>query len=519
MTQNRQEISEQQLAALIHSRITLQHSDGPKRIVGKLVNHSTVLNKRISLNSGTYIRDLVFGDCVFNGSVDIGDYDSAGSVSFESCTFNNSVRFNLDNTSYTQNCVFNDDFTVKSKKSSLSLTDLNVKGTLKIIGPIDELTLHRINNGVEIIKQKVIISSSLNILLVNDIFGQSLEMADGYVFTGSLKISNLTVSEFIIGAVVLNSELAIDSSQFSKLLIQKIEGDARKLTISNSKIEELNVKISQLDIASILECSISKLFLTEANRSENILNIEKSTILNLTFERLYNKGLITLRELKIPKQGIVSFKSTNLGKADFIYCNFAKAGLEFENSKITEAFFSETEFPKRVVVDGIINYEQAQLTFGQLASAFQKQGDNIRALEYISREVEAHYRSIKLFSRFFFRKINLWLNFISNNFGRDWVRGSIFSFSIGLLFFILLLISTRDYKFGLPSFDIDLLPAYLKFMNPLRFFELENLFVNTAKEGNIQLKSLSYLADFGGRIFIAFGYYQTIQAFRRFGRK
>ena len=56
-------------------------------------------------------------------------------------------------------------------------------------------------------------------------------------------------------------------------------------------------------------------------------------------------------------------------------------------------------------------------------------------------------------------------------------------------------------------------------MNPLRFFELETIFNNTSKEGNIKLNGYSYLADFGGRVFVAYGYYQTIQAFRRFGRK
>jgi hypothetical protein len=215
----------------------------------------------------------------------------------------------------------------------------------------------------------------------------------------------------------------------------------------------------------------------------------------------------------------ISFKSSNLGKTDFIYCDFSKALLEFENCKITEAFFSETEFPKKVIVNGRRNYGQAQLIFGQLATAFQKQGDNIRALEYGSRELEAHYKTLKWLSPNFFQKLNLWLNDISNNFGRNWIRGGVFSFCVGFLFFCLLLIATDKYSWGLPSFNFDLLPAYLKFMNPLRFFELEQLFKNTPMEEAIKLNGLSYLADFGGRIFVAYGYYQTIQAFRRFGRK
>ena len=72
--------------------------------------------------------------------------------------------------------------------------------------------------------------------------------------------------------------------------------------------------------------------------------------MNLKFEGIFNNGLITLRELNISKKGLVSFKSSNLGKADFIYCNFAKANLEFEKSKIIEAFFSEIEFHKKATL-------------------------------------------------------------------------------------------------------------------------------------------------------------------------
>lgn len=86
-------------------------------------------------------------------------------------------------------------------------------------------------------------------------------------------------------------------------------------------------------------------------------------------------------------------------------------------------------------------------------------------------------------------------------------------------FFCLLLISTGNYRFGIPVLETNLLPAYFKFMNPLRFFELETIFRNTPIDNKVRLMPLSYLADFGGRIFITYGYYQTIQAFRKFGRK
>lgn len=56
-------------------------------------------------------------------------------------------------------------------------------------------------------------------------------------------------------------------------------------------------------------------------------------------------------------------------------------------------------------------------------------------------------------------------------------------------------------------------------MNPLRFFDLETLFSQNDKQAYVTLTWGSYVMDFLGRIVIAYGYYQTIQAFRRFGRK
>jgi len=56
-------------------------------------------------------------------------------------------------------------------------------------------------------------------------------------------------------------------------------------------------------------------------------------------------------------------------------------------------------------------------------------------------------------------------------------------------------------------------------MNPLRFFDTDALFTKGNNKPYLTLTNLSYLWDFLGRVFVAYGYYQTIQAFRRFGRK
>jgi hypothetical protein len=82
-------------------------------------------------------------------------------------------------------------------------------------------------------------------------------------------------------------------------------------------------------------------------------------------------------------------------------------------------------------------------------------------------------------------------------------------------------LTTEEFYFGFPiKIKWEYFASFLKFMNPLRYFETENLFKLTEdKKLPATLNNLSYLWDFLGRIFVTYGYYQTIQAFRKFGRK
>ncbi len=518
MNSKYQILSQQELKGILENRTSTDYSVLPKRLTSKEISDEVVMQKSLLRFPGTYIQPLTFDGCIFNTLIDIGKYESAGKINFHDCIFNGMIKVHIENSSFSGICVFNCDLTIYVAKES-EISNYNVNGNFVLIGSSSNLILKNINQGQEINGQFIKIKGEFSELILENISGKVLEFSSKLEIKENLIIKNISIIELLIGMISLAKNMEMYNCKIGNLKFKNVTGVIKGLNIFDSTIEKMEFQISALASTSIIGGTINTLRLFNINQENSIINIEKTTVFNLKFERIFNNGLLTLRELNIPKKGLVSFKSSNLGKADFIYCDFSEASLEFENSKITEAFFSETEFPKKVIVNGKTNYGQAQLTFGQLATAFLKQGDNIRALEYNSRELEAHYKKIKLFSSYFFQKINLWLNFISNNFGRNWIRGVIFSFSVGLLFFCSLLVSTNLYRWGFPRFEKELLPAYLKFMNPLRFFELETLFNNTSKEGIIKLNELSYLSDFTGRVFIAYGYYQTIQAFRRFGRK
>ena len=173
----------------------------------------------------------------------------------------------------------------------------------------------------------------------------------------------------------------------------------------------------------------------------------------------------------------------------------------------------------------MINFPITKLNFffGQLHSAYQKQGDNIRAIDCLSNELAAHSSAIDWFKKTYckwikmhvwslnFTKLSLFLNKVSNNYGLSWARGVAFTFIVGLLFFHLVVIFTQEYKL---SFNLCLTGPFFKFLNPLRHFEVTDIFSSKAT-----VSGAGYVSHFFGRIMISYGYYQTIQAFRKYGRK
>ena len=109
-------------------------------------------------------------------------------------------------------------------------------------------------------------------------------------------------------------------------------------------------------------------------------------------------------------------------------------------------------------------------------------------------------------------KIILWLNKNSNEFDTNWVVGVNFSLLVGILSYLVVLVAMND--------DIELDTSYRGISNFITsLVDVFNLtkWVNLEIIG-IRLKGFPYLLLFIGRIFIGYGYYQTIQAFRKFGK-
>ncbi len=201
-------------------------------------------------------------------------------------------------------------------------------------------------------------------------------------------------------------------------------------------------------------------------------------------------------------------------------------------------------------------YKQLRETYRIIKDNSYKQNNKIEALEFSKREMLVYEKELKSLST---DKILLLANKFSNNYGTNWVKGLLFTMLSGFItystilyiekkvnstysillicfLFVVIISKTENIKeilqkvsfvffcclyvtilcFCNTPFAINwelFIEHYLKVLNVIDLKPFE-------KEENsiFNLSGLSYLFLFIGRIFIGYGYYQTIQAFRKFGK-
>lgn len=222
--------------------------------------------------------------------------------------------------------------------------------------------------------------------------------------------------------------------------------------------------------------SISKVIIFRGTRFENGLDLSQAII----------SGNISLHDIKIKK-----FKAVDNTDDNDKYENY-------------------------ITTTGEIPYSNKRETFRILKQAYSKNSNEIDSLEYRKRE---HFTLFKETWRDLvnFRKIGsslqnlfiLLLNLTSNYFGVSWIVGFVFITLIGGIFFLMSITEIPEYyfTFNCSKWETEHFKHFLEFLNPTHKFEY-------IQEENLTTKF--YIFDFLGRIFVGYGIYQFIQAFRKY---
>ncbi len=209
--------------------------------------------------------------------------------------------------------------------------------------------------------------------------------------------------------------------------------------------------------------------------------------------------------------------------------NINTFGISLKNENYEKAEEKKPE-EKYITDEGIIFDENKRETFRILKHHNIIQHNSIDSFNYARQEHLAYseelwkrvkkkeYKAIEDLAIF---KFNKW----SNNLGTSYLKGVRFTLLFGMFFFYLTAISTQQYYFKFPTLSTnmsknweslcsigeiiyDCLPYYFKFMNPTHkvdFMEKPETFF--------------YFWDLLGRIFISYGVYQTVQAFRKYRKE
>ncbi|MEW5676442.1 pentapeptide repeat-containing protein [Flavobacterium enshiense] len=228
---------------------------------------------------------------------------------------------------------------------------------------------------------------------------------------------------------------------------------------------------------------------------------------NVTFKWSNFRGKANFSEIKVEK-GLLDLHGVNFEKNSYFYNSTIK-NLDLDKSVIDKGvFFLGSKIKKS-------NRE----TFRIIKNEFNKQNNHIESLNYHQREMYSYFKellaelipkkneSILNYLLKFLRNLNnlviLLLNFISNFFGLSWIFGVVFTFTSTYLMYKLY-VSHLTFE-G----EISFWQYYPQFLSPIHKFD----FIE-----NVKQTKYSYLIDFLGRIVSSFGFYQTVQAFRKYGK-
>lgn len=187
-------------------------------------------------------------------------------------------------------------------------------------------------------------------------------------------------------------------------------------------------------------------------------------------------------------------------------------GLNVPNYKSVPDIDDETDYDNAVCKKGLIPHKNKRETFRILKKELINQGNSIDALAYAAKEKLAYAQQLKSDRKFkrgkwLQRSQNRFILFLgkwSNSHGESWLRGALFTLLIGLIFFTPSFFSTKEWDSN------NFLEYYFQFMLPTHPMD----FMSTLKPS-----AWFYFLDFTGRIFIAFGIYQTVVAFRKYHTK
>jgi hypothetical protein len=156
-------ITRKEFESNVGNRVSPRYGPGPFRIEEKEFVDSIQIGDPHVIRYDGEIKDLDFYDCIFNETVEIGNHNQAGKVTFTRCVFDKPVKTQYGNSSFDKECIFNDTLSIHAnKETAVNISNIVVNGLLEITGEARDFILGNINEGQYAENQKIKISAKSN---------------------------------------------------------------------------------------------------------------------------------------------------------------------------------------------------------------------------------------------------------------------------------------------------------------------------------------------------------------------
>jgi len=259
-----------------------------------------------------------------------------------------------------------------------------------------------------------------------------------------------------------------------------------------------------------------------SNFNENIL-FHRIDFLDRSFfsGSIFNKQ-VSFLHCRVNSNTVIDFESVTFNNSlDISRANFACV-INFWNIKLKEVNIIPSEFSLYLNDDliessqtiAVINKETLQKireSYRIIKKSLRDAGNEINALKFKGYEMTVYEKELSNGEK---GKTILFFSKWSNKHGLSWGRGVVFTLlftAVTLYIFMLFAQNMLVWEWS-PESRNQTLTAFVQFLNITNW---------SFKPWSIDLSNeypWGYLILLVGRIFIGYGYYQTISAFRRFGK-
>jgi len=399
---------------------------------------------------------------------------------------------------------------------------------------VQEIMLGKISIINSHIKDSILISSvKANEVTCNN---NSEELESQNFYLNTCKIEKLSIGRNISKQIQLSLNSSINKLYLYADVKSKMLIDGQIAAFTTRNIRNIRIKINHLIVSSNI---FSTGVLTIANL--DLINLELININNDGQLKLFNismnneavnKYLEQSKEYYSDKIGIIKMSNAQLGNISFYNVYFRSfRSIIIDNCNLNQLITIKRHIPTSIIekyqdiytTDFRDRFRVEELdqdpqllaeVYNQLYVAMQKQGNKTMELEYYAEYQEWHRINLKLQGKEWSTRTALWLNKITTNYGLNWGKGVAWIVGTWLVFYGLFTLATWWHS-GQPADFLaknDVWSSLFKFFLPTH--RIDNIITSYPTK-----PAVAYAIDVLYRLVVGFLIYQTIAAFRRFGKR